>query len=264
MVGNRDLLVPGIESIRLHADGDIKVKPDLHAKPHREIAAGLQLAVGGPLHEFHEFDLGCICARAQFAAFDVVGFSPFLRPFPPRLVEFVPQHFEAGEPRQQRRALVTKFFKIPLACTVRIGLECFERQPQRAPFQLSDADIVDGTARSQPGDVFTARGESAALNFRQLFDVDIECIQEQPAVRRIRAAVGRTVVEQCVQRIEADAVRPQMARKFDQACEVSEVPDAPVARRADAIELDGQQPAAVEIAVESPWRSHDQRRFFRE
>ena len=183
MAGNRDLLVPGIESVRLHADGDIEVKPDFHATPGREIPAGLQLAVGGPLHEFHEFDLGCIRARTQSGEFDIVGFSPFLRPFPPRLVEFVPQHFEAGEPGQQRRALGAKFLEILPARIVRTGLKSFERQAQRAPFQLGDADIVDGIARSQPGDVFTARGENAALKFRKFFDVDIECIQEQPAVR---------------------------------------------------------------------------------
>ena len=152
----------------------------------------------------------------------------------------MPQHFEAGEPRQQRCALGAKLFEILPACIVRIGLESFERQAQRAPFQLGDADVIDDIACSQPGDVFAARGENAALKFRQFFDVDIECIQEQPAVRRIRAAIGGAVVEQCVQRIEADTVGSQMVCEFDQACEVAEIPDAPVARRADAIELDRQ------------------------
>ena len=67
-----------------------------------------------------------------------------------------------------------------------------------------------------------------------------------------------------MQRIEADAVRSQIAGEFDQPFEVGEIPDSPVARRPDAVELDRQQPAAVEIAAEGPWRRDDQRRFFGE
>ena len=72
------------------------------------------------------------------------------------------------------------------------------------------------------------------------------------------------VVEQRMQRIEPDAIRPQLTRQFDQSFEVGEVPDPPIACRADAIELNCQQPAAVEIALESPGRSDDQWRFFSE
>ena len=64
-----------------------------------------------------------------------------------------------------------------------------------------------------------------------------------------------------MQWIEADTLRPQLARQFEQSFEVGEVPDPPVARRADAIELHREQPASVEIAVECPWRRHNQRRF---
>src|ERR1700687_2088376 len=67
-----------------------------------------------------------------------------------------------------------------------------------------------------------------------------------------------------MQRIEADTISSQMAREFGETFEVGEVPDPPVARRPDAIELDRQQPAAVEIAVKSPGRRDDQRRFFGE
>ena len=41
-----------------------------------------------------------------------------------------------------------------------------------------------------------------------------------------------------------------MCGEFDQAFEVGEIADPPVARRADAVELDREQPAAVEIAAE--------------
>src|SRR3979490_2533708 len=94
MAGNRDLLVPGIEPIALHADRDIKIEPDLHAKAAGKIAARPQLAVGGPLHEFDEFDLRGIGPLTKAGAFGLVGLPPFLRPFPPRLFEFMPQHLK--------------------------------------------------------------------------------------------------------------------------------------------------------------------------
>ena len=84
------------------------------------------------------------------------------------------------------------------------------------------------------------------------FDVDIERVEKQPAVRRIGAAIARAVVEQRVQRIEADAVGAEMIGEFDQAGEVGEIAHAPIARRADAVKLDREQPAAVEIAAKRP------------
>src|SRR6267154_4365771 len=117
------------------------------------------------------------------------------------------------------------------------GLEGVKRRSQRAPFQLGDGAIIDDIARSQPGDGVAAFSESTGLQFRQFLNVDIERIEKQPAVRRIGAAIGGAVIEQRVERIEADTIRPQLAREIKQPFEVAEVPDSPVARRADAIEL---------------------------
>ena len=57
-----------------------------------------------------------------------------------------------------------------------------------------------------------------------------------------------------MQRIEADAVSAEMMGKLDQAFEVGEIADPPIARRADAVELHREQPAAVEIAAEGLFR----------
>ena len=97
--------------------------------------------------------------------------------------------------------------------------------------------------------------------FRELLDVDIERIEKQPAVRRIGTAIAGTIVEQGMQRIEADAVGPQVMRQFDQAAQVGEIPHPPIAGRAHAVELDGQQPAATEITVKRPFRRDQQRHF---
>jgi len=53
-----------------------------------------------------------------------------------------------------------------------------------------------------------------------------------------------------------------MAGQLDQLLEVGEIPDPPIARRADAVELTREQPAAVETTPERPRRGHDQRYLF--
>src|SRR5450631_2293021 len=117
------------------------------------------------------------------------------------------------------------------------GLEGVKRRAQRAPFQFDDGGIIDDIACSQPRDGVAAFSESTALQFRQLLNVDIERIQKQPAVWRIRAAMGGAVIEQRMQWIEADAIRSQLAGEFDQPFEIGEIPDPPIARGADAVEL---------------------------
>ena len=100
MAGDRNLLVPGIEAVGLHADGDVEIEPDLHAELLRQIGGSPQLPVGGPLHEFDEFDFIGVRALAKRSASGLVRLPPLLRPFPPRLAEFVPEHLEAGKVRQ--------------------------------------------------------------------------------------------------------------------------------------------------------------------
>ena len=91
-----------------------------------------------------------------------------------------------------------------------------------------DGDIIDDLARPQRCE--RVAGPGIEIKFRQLFDVDIERIEKQPAVGRIRAAIAGTIVEQRVQRIEADAVSAKMRGEFDHAFEIGEIADAPIAR----------------------------------
>ncbi len=210
-----DLLVPGIEAIGLHADGDVEIEADLHAQRFRAIPASPQLTVGGPLHEFDEFDFDPVGPVTQARAAGLIGLPPLLGPFPPWRAECVPQYLETGEPRQERRALGAEFCEIPLAAARRLRPEILEGCSQRAPFQFGDRDIVDDVALSQPGEGVAIAVKIAGLEFRQSFDVDVERIQKQPAVRRIGAAIGRPVIEQSMQRIEADAIGSQSGGEFD-------------------------------------------------
>ena len=257
MAGDRNLLVPGVEAVGLHADRDVEIEPDLHAELLRQIGGGPQLPVGGPLHEFDELDFVGVRALAQGSASGIVRLPPLFRPFPPRLAEFVPEHLEAGKVRQQGAALGAEFVKILLAGRLGVGLESSKGRAQRPPLQAGDADVIDDIACPQRRQRLACFG--IGLKFGKLFDVDIERVEKQPAVRRIRAAVARAVVEQGVQRIEADAVGAEMIGEFDQAGEVGEVTHAPVARGADAVKLDREQPATVELAAKRPFRRRNQR-----
>jgi len=232
------LFLPRVEPVGLHTDGHIEIQTDLHSEPRGAIAARLQLLVGRPLNEFDELDLCRIRARVKCCASGVVRLLPLRRPFPPGPIEFMPQNFEAGEPRKHCPALVAKLRESRQTFGAGIGLEDLKRRSQPAPFQFGDGGIIDDIALPQPHDGVAVFGESTGSKFRKFFNVNIERIQKQPAVRRIGAAIGGAVIEQRVQRIEADTIRPQLAREIKQPFEVGEVPDSPVARRADAIELD--------------------------
>ena len=209
------LLVPGVEPVGLDADRDIEIEPDPHAQMIGKRTAGRELPVGIPLHEFDELDLGHVRPVAQFGAFAIVRLPPFGRPLPPRRLELVPQHLEAGEVRQQRAALGAKFCKIILALGACLGLERDKGGPQRAPFQAGNRDVIDGFALPQSRRGLCAFSQGAGWKLGNFFDVDIERVEKQPAVRRVRAAIAGPVVEQCVQRIEADAVCPEITRELD-------------------------------------------------
>src|SRR6185295_145715 len=133
--GNRDLLIPGVKSVGLHADCDVEIEPNLHAELLRQIGRRSQLPVGGPLHEFDELDLVGVLALTQRGASGIVRLPPRFRPFPPRLAEFVPQHLETGKVRQQGAALGAKFIKILLAARLGVGLESGKAPAQRPPLQ---------------------------------------------------------------------------------------------------------------------------------
>src|SRR5450759_2258445 len=103
--------------------------------------------------------------------------------------------------------------------------EDLKRRSQRAPFQFGDGDIVDDIARSQPGDGVADLSWTTGLEFGESFDVDIERIEKQTAVRRIGTAIGRPVIEQRMQRIEADTIGAQTGCELDQPFENGNVPD---------------------------------------
>src|SRR6201999_3355525 len=136
MTRDRLLLVPGIETVGLHADRDIEIESDLHAAlVGKRLACG-ELPVGRPLHELDEFDLAPIGAAAKPGEILLIRLAPFGRPLPPRPREAMAQRLEAGEVRQQRAALVTELLETLAALGARIRPEILKSRSQRAPFQF--------------------------------------------------------------------------------------------------------------------------------
>ncbi len=81
-------------------------------------------------------------------------------------------------------------------------------------------------------------------------DVDIERIEEEAAVRRIRAAgTVRPVIELRVQRIEPDPGAAKICNDFHEIGEVAEIAVAPVAVRPDPVKLHREHPVPSPVAL---------------
>ena len=79
-------------------------------------------------------------------------------------------------------------------------------------------------------------------------DVEIEDIDEQPARRTVGAELPGLIGEQGVQGIDADDAGACLGGEIEQRLEVSEVADAPVALRAQAVELHRRTPDPSALA----------------
>src|SRR6185312_14612668 len=155
-------------------------------------------------------------------------------PFPPWPLEAMAEHLETAEALQQLATFLAISRKLR---TFRRALRSPERREsgaQRRPFQRCNAFIIDMLAlpdlreRSRVGPILVAR---------RLLDIDVECIEKQPAVRRVGAEFAGPVIEQRMQRIEADAFRTEFGGQCNQTGEIGEIPHAPITPRTDAVEL---------------------------
>ena len=69
----------------------------------------------------------------------------------------------------------------------------------------------------------------------------------------------RPIIEQYVQRIKADASASPARGQFDQRSEIREISDPPVAWREQAIQLNSQNPGAIDRALKCDRRCYQQR-----
>ncbi len=128
-------------------------------------------------------------------------------------------------------------------------LERREQELEHAQLETPHREIVDqlGGARilqlaaeaaiAEHGARLAALGE---VGHRR--GVEVEHVQEQAAGWRVRADVVGVGGEQGVQRVDPDRARAERRGPLGQVGEVGEVAHAPVALRADAVELRGHAP----------------------
>src|SRR6185295_8510878 len=69
------------------------------------------------------------------------------------------------------------------------------------------------------------------------FDVDVQRIEKQPAGRRIRARVLRTIGEKGVKRIERNRRSTRFTHRRTDPCEGAEVAYAPIGIRAQRVKM---------------------------
>ncbi len=90
----------------------------------------------------------------------------------------------------------------------------------------------------------------SAVEFLDRLDVDVERIEKQPAVRRIRAArAARPVIKLRVQRVEPDAGAAEIGDDVQQRREIAEIAVAPVSPRPHPVKLHRQHPAFPAVAL---------------
>src|SRR5258708_31975688 len=89
------LIVPGIESVRTHADRKIEIETDRQCGALRLVPAGSELLVRDPLDEF-EISQFRGMRRLQALQHLRAGGAPLRRPFPPWRVELSAKQLECG------------------------------------------------------------------------------------------------------------------------------------------------------------------------
>src|SRR5690606_14655531 len=114
-----------------------------------------------------------------------------------------------------------------------------------------DAFVVDERRRAQLRQARLERfvGDFAPrlLALRELgygLNVDVPDTEEAPVGRGIGTRLPRRLGEQAVKRIETDGVGAEAGAELPQRRQPREVADAPIAPRAEAIELEHERPLA--------------------
>lgn len=129
-----------------------------------------------------------------------------------------------------------------------------EQQLQHFELGGGHAGMVDqrrGPQRREPAleprrfDV-PARG-LAGREIVDRLDVDVQHVDPLPRRRAVGAGARRIGREQRVQRVQADQVGALPGHAVDERFEVAEIADAPVARRAQCIELQRRPPDAAAV-----------------
>ena len=170
-----------------------------------------------------------------------------------------PQHLEAGEAQQGRALRGAPGVEIRAAPGRGGTPESGVRQMQRPHLGRGDALMGDQVAAAQRGNFGVEPGRGEAWKFRDRLDIDVERVEENPAVRRIGARLVRAVGKQRVQRIETYRRNATRSSQRHQPSKIAEIAVPPIARRSQRIELHSERPETPPVALKG---AHEFRRSF--
>ena len=143
------------------------------------------------------------------------------------------------------------------------GLVGFEYEVEGMAFQRRYLFVFDDRRGPQCGDggagflVFEAPPD--AIIPAHAFDIEVQKVAVENAVRKIWAGVVRAAIVNCVQWIERDEIHTQGGRSpVDQVCEIAEVAASPVASGTQAVERDAEARVLSRSGEHSPIRCDDE------
>ena len=252
-------LAPGVGAAFVHAHGQVAVEPQAHAQRLGMGLGGLQLRLGQPLQpavvlQLHGMVLGELLHGGG------CGVAPGLGPRRPAPHGGVCGH-EVGLQRleqcMQAQAFTPALHKaVELRCAGRalgqvLLREVLPQQGQRRVFGGGHTSVVHHLGAAQRGQAALEGGTLHTLAhgrglgvFGHVFDGDVERVQRLAAAGAVGAGHLGALGKQGVQRVQAHEVGSQAGHHLDQRTQVAEVTHAPVARRAQGVELHAGAPPA--------------------
>ena len=238
---------PGGRAVRRDAHGEIQIEADAHAGGPRPRLRRAELPVGKPLQpRVKRHQLGLFLGESA----DGIGggVAVFVGPAVPGgavalLGHGLRKRLEQSVQIERLAAVQHELLEVRVVLVLRGVREDAEEHAERLRLEGADSAIVDHPGGAQLSRRLQRIGD--ALVERRLVEGDVERVQEAARGGREGAAALRRGEEERVQRVDADEIRARLRHELGEAGEILEIADAGIARRAQAVKLAGDAPAAA-------------------
>ena len=212
------LLHPGVGAAGIDADRGVEIEADRQAAPRARcrgsVRAGARRSIAGIRESRCRRDgLRAIAATRHRRAAAIPPAIPAMRRNAVAASVSKAAKHSSARPRSCPIGceILARRSSLPFAAKLRYAAR------NAAIFERRDRRIIDQFGVAQPGNISGETVPHDAVELLDRLDVDIERIEEQPAVRRVRAAGAcRPVIELRVQRVEADACAAEIGDDFQQ------------------------------------------------
>ena len=179
------LIAPRVKPVAANPDSNVEVKPDRHPAHGRHGPAPFELLVRYPLRELEEAELHFLVTSQLIECFSICS-APFVGPFPPWAGELSAKKLETGKSSYRKRVVCSKELE-SLASFRRGRLEKRGmRNLQRAHLGFGYDSVIDRAGVPKSGQRLVDTDSCDTGKFRYGFHIDIDRVDEQPAVGIIR------------------------------------------------------------------------------